>query len=265
MNYGTSILIFLVFMGDSVWARNCTEDERTYHSEQAKINGWGHRIGQLNAEIPALNLTIEDAQKSIPGYKDSIKNCTNSVDSLSNAERAVGIVLELFDSIMIFDEGLKARLHRIVESMESKASWDLRLELRDYVQGHQMDPVRKTQLLGIARALELLSEKDQAWRADERMWIERIRVDVRGVQYLAERLKPLHDKIISDLKIANENCANSKSVAATYETSIANANKRIAEVKAEVAGLSSSIAKSQSIQSGLHFCPLPKDPDSRFF
>jgi hypothetical protein len=226
-----------------------------HRAEGGKIAQWQARIGQLNAEVPGLNQTKQRAEVSLPGYLDSVKICALSSDSLKNAEHAVRLTIETFSHIIIFDRVLQKRLLKIFESGQSGGDWSLSVEIKKHADKYRLTQEQRLQLLAIATALDILAEKDQAWKVEEQIWLESVKKNIASAQNLVLRLQPLYDQIVFDIKNKEESCKRSAEQVATFNEQVANSVKRLGEISTEITGLNANIAQSNQTLNANPRCP----------
>lgn len=228
-----------------------------HYAETQKINQHQGRINQLNAEVPQLNQTKQRVDTALPGYQDSVKICAISSDSLKNAEQAVGLTIETLGNVIVFDQILQRRLFKIIESANQAPDWSLSALLKNYAGKGRLSRDQRAQILAIATTLDLLSEKDQNWKAEERQWLQSVKGKLEAVQTLAARLQPLHQQIVFDIKNKEESCKRSTEQVATLNEQRANADKRLNEIAVEIAGHNALIAQSNGILYRREICEPP--------
>lgn len=252
-------IVLSVCIASPAWARPCDEEEARMRDLYQQAQQQRGRINELNAEIPQLRETQRRAKEVIPGFEDSAKNCSLFDRKNKNDVDALKLAIEVLKQVVVFDHTLGARLVKILENGNEPTDWSLSDLLKNYADRTRLSPDERAQILSMAKAFELLSEKDKAWKAEEKAWLKSVKTDVAAIQVLIPRLTDIYDDKLASDKNLVDSCNHTLEQIAILERQLASARKREADIALDTMDLGRAINQADAVRNSLRGCPLKDD------
>lgn len=260
MSTRITAIILSLCIASPVWARRpCEDDDDRAAALYQQAQQYRGKINELNAMIPHIRETRRLVAERMPGFKDSAKNCQLFDRKNKNDVDALKLAIELLKQVTVFDHTLAARLVTILENEKEPGDWSLSDLLKNYADRTRLTGDERMQILSMAKAFELLSEKDQAWKSEERQWLKSVKADLKAIKDLIPRLQNIYeDKLGSDKNLV-DSCNYTLEQIVILEEQESRARKAEIDINFALVELERAINQADGIRNSIRGCPLKDD------
>lgn len=228
------------------FAGPCKDANNAVNAESGQIAVRQKRINELNALNAQWQKVIDDSNLSMPGFKVSIAVCDQRASTVVHAAEAVNQAVALLEGTLVVDRVFEKVMAKIVKSLDGSGE-DLSAGIRRYIESKKIKKSSQEIMEKMAQALEILEQRDQAWKASQRQILAEYlegRLNL-GAEVL-QRLNLLRQELELDINTENQTCKGASDELNTLTNRVNEAQTQIGHGQVEIAKLTAEIQAAQA-------------------
>ncbi len=176
MKYSSLVISFLLTLGHSAEGRqgSCAFAHARREAAKRADQAYAAEVGRIQALIQVHTAEVNRANEKIPETEQHVNTCRNINRSAVEAESALGLAIQLLEDVAVNSQYLDQAMAELGRQVLANENLSLSQAIREYLSqsGSFWPDSEKKFLHNLAKALEILGQKEVAWKTKVRSWLQ---------------------------------------------------------------------------------------------